>query len=421
MSDLLKKKSALHCLMLVTRDPYNNHTGRGLVLKTAINFLNKLDIRTTIICFDEIALIENTTTYQLGFPSFFDIIKSTIFSFLLRRPVSELLYYNKKKLRLIEQIVNDESPDFVYVDMIRLAKYAKIIGLPTILDLDDLLSLRYREAAKSNHQTGFGYLLKRVPQWINRLFLFFNSQFLARESRLLIAREVHYAKNFSCTSLVSAVEADNFNSAHGTNLISLPMHIPTIKSENLTATENKYNALFVGTLNYDANLQAFQFLAGSVLPLIRAIPGMEDFTLTLIGRAPEDKELYSYAGVQMVGYVENLTDYYISSEVVLAPSFLPGGIKTKVIEALSHGRPTVVNSFALEGLDNIKEITFQANTPEEWVENILKIKSNPIEAAQRAKKGIQYVRDRFGEEKLQRSWGKAVNSLGLRDPDQTPV
>ena len=406
--------NGLRCLMLVTRDPFNNHTGRGLVLKTVIRFLEKLDIHTTIICFDEISPIDNIKTYQLGHPSFLDIFKSTLSSFLTGLPLNELLYYNKNKLQQIEKIVDRESPDFVYVDMIRLARYAKEIGLPTILDLDDLLSLRYHEAVTGKHQTGFGYLVKRVPKWINRLFLFFNLRFLARESKLLIGRELHYAKILKCTSLVSALEADKFNSTHGTNVMSLPMHIPAVPFYKLKNTEKTYNAIFVGTLTYDANLQAFQFLVKKVLPKLRSIPGLEKFTLTVIGKIPDDKKLYTYDGVQMAGFVEDLSKYYTSSEIVLAPSFLPGGIKTKVIEALAHGRPTIANRHALKGLDTIDEIAFQANDPDEWIENIQYIRSNPSEASQRANRGIQYVENRFGEEKMQQSWRNAVNSLDLR-------
>ena len=191
------------------------------------------------------------------------------------------------------------------------------------------------------------------------------------------------------------------------------MLIKSIEPTKLQGQKLKFNAVFVGTLNYDANLEAFNFLAKKVLPMVRKTPGFEDFTLTVIGQTPKDKKLYDYDGVQMAGFVKDLSEYYLAGEIVLAPSFLPGGIKTKVIESLSHGRPTIANHFSLKGLDGIESIALLAEEPEEWVEKIIYVKRNPEEANRKAELGIRYVRKRFGEQIILQSWNNAIKSLSL--------
>jgi hypothetical protein len=49
--------------------------------------------------------------------------------------------------------------------------------------------------------------------------------------------------------------------------------------------------------------------------------------------------------------VEDLNEVYAPGSVLLVPAVLPGGIKTKVLEAFSFGCAVLGNPFAFEGLD----------------------------------------------------------------------
>src|SRR5262249_17350670 len=50
------------------------------------------------------------------------------------------------------------------------------------------------------------------------------------------------------------------------------------------------------------------------------------------------------------GFVDNLDEVYDGSSVLLTPSLIGGGIKTKVLEAFSYGAPAVGNAFTFEGM-----------------------------------------------------------------------
>lgn len=54
-------------------------------------------------------------------------------------------------------------------------------------------------------------------------------------------------------------------------------------------------------------------------------------------------------GVRLLGYVENLRDFYAETDVVVAPMLMGSGLKMKVAEALSHGVPVVGTTIAFEG------------------------------------------------------------------------
>jgi len=413
MSDALPIGSdGLHCTLLLTRDPYKSHTGRGLVLRTGIEALQKLGIKITIVCFANTEIrAEGIKAYSFGSPSPRDILSALFSSVVRGYPVNERIYVNKKKMQRLVELVKKEGPDFIFADMIRMAPYAQATELPTIFDLDDLLSLRYRNAVLKKQPTGFGYLSTVIPQWIGGIFQVLNLKFLSREAKLLQPRELYYVNQFKCTSLVSRKEADLYFEKHNKKLHTLPMKMAVDEIEFKEDWKNR--ALFVGTLNYGPNLQAFEFLATEVVPLVRARAGFENFTLYVVGKKPEEYSPPAGEGFEFLGFVDELANAYAECDVVLAPSFLPGGIKTKVIEAVGYGKPTVINNDAACGLSGIESIAWLAETPLEWADRIVAMSVNREAVKNRSRDGVTYVRDRFGERAILDAWSSAIESLSI--------
>ncbi len=427
LSDLKPNQQLQHCLMLLTRDPYTSNTGRGMVLRTAISSLQALGIKTTIVCFDsneKTTRDSNDDFLYIGEPRTLDLAIAAVVAFLSKTPMNERIYFSNKKLREVQSIVNNVKPDFVYVDMIRLAKYAAIIDLPTIFDLDDLLSTRYSIAAKAGSVTGFGYLSKKLPRWADHVFRAFGRRVLVREAKLLESREIFYVRKFECTSLVSSLEARDFNEKYNESVHTLPM---AIKSNSATTVysppkrsvgaEQVVKGMFVGTLNYAPNLEAYRFLIDSVLPEIKSSLEHLEFTLLVVGDKPLSDDVPQPAGVRFLGFVEDLSEAYYQCDLVFAPSFLPGGIKTKFIEAIAHGKPTIANAHATQGLESgeLQKIAYYAESASEWAEAVKIIVSDPEKAGERAAKGVGFVQKRFGEQAVLNSWRLIVDTLAAHD------
>ena len=51
------------------------------------------------------------------------------------------------------------------------------------------------------------------------------------------------------------------------------------------------------------------------------------------------------------GFVDSIDEVYDGRSVLLTPSFIGGGVKTKVLEAFSYGAPVVGNTFTFEGMN----------------------------------------------------------------------
>jgi hypothetical protein len=100
--------------------------------------------------------------------------------------------------------------------------------------------------------------------------------------------------------------------------------------------------VFVGSDALLQNRLSIEFLVG----LWRSTrPGRP---LRIIGRMT--RSWPDTPGVRFEGFVADLADIYRDDVIALSPSFVEGGIKTKVLEALGHGTLAVGNALTFEGM-----------------------------------------------------------------------
>lgn len=108
--------------------------------------------------------------------------------------------------------------------------------------------------------------------------------------------------------------------------------------------------LFVGFLPHTPNVDALAYFIREEWPLIqRQEPRAR---LIVIGEGASNALRGSMhdRGVDYRGYVEDLRGIYRQSRVYVAPVTSGGGIRTKIVEAMTAGVPVVCNSFAPLGL-----------------------------------------------------------------------
>jgi glycosyltransferase involved in cell wall biosynthesis len=135
--------------------------------------------------------------------------------------------------------------------------------------------------------------------------------------------------------------------------------------------------VFVGNFMHPPNVDAALRLANSIFPRVRE--HHHDATLLLVGDNPplEVRQLASDA-VIVTGYVPEVTPYLDGAALVVVPLRLGGGMRVKVLEALSAGKPVVATPRAIEGLDVIagQQIAI-AESDEQFIEAILQLLADP--------------------------------------------
>lgn len=121
------------------------------------------------------------------------------------------------------------------------------------------------------------------------------------------------------------------------------------------------NLLFIGSYFFP-NFQGIKWFIINVLPKINA-------KLTIVGKGFEvvKDELEKAGSVQVVGYAKELAPFYQEADVVVAPIFVGGGMKTKIAEALMHGKIVLGTRESFEGYASCPNVLIECNTVSDFV------------------------------------------------------
>jgi glycosyltransferase involved in cell wall biosynthesis len=116
--------------------------------------------------------------------------------------------------------------------------------------------------------------------------------------------------------------------------------------------EDAREVLFVGSLSYDPNIEAVDWLLTDVWPRVRAAaPGT---TLRVVGRNPSPalrRRCRDADGVELVADAPSLVAYYHAARAVIVPLRTGGGTgRIKVLEAMAYGVPIVATTQAVDGV-----------------------------------------------------------------------
>ncbi|OCR01873.1 glycosyl transferase family 1 [Oscillatoriales cyanobacterium USR001] len=138
-----------------------------------------------------------------------------------------------------------------------------------------------------------------------------------------------------------------------------------------------YRLIFIGAMDYLANIDAVNFLSLEILPGLQEI--YPDATLTIVGAKPtaEVLALRSRMGITVTGRVPRMAEYLHQATICVIPMRIGWGIKNKTLEAMAAGTPVVASDRALEGLavdgDTIPLKALRANQITEYIEAISRL------------------------------------------------
>jgi glycosyltransferase involved in cell wall biosynthesis len=164
-----------------------------------------------------------------------------------------------------------------------------------------------------------------------------------------VARELSLARGVRGIMTVSAAEAAVFN-RHGFREISIVSHA-VAAHRPIKTFEERFGILFVGAIHGQGgpNYDAAQWFCREILPLLRAANVPDTFFIVGYNHA-SGFEQYTSLGVEIVGEVDDLREWYERCKTFVAPTRFSAGIPLKVIEALANGLPVVATTLLVEQL-----------------------------------------------------------------------
>lgn len=113
-----------------------------------------------------------------------------------------------------------------------------------------------------------------------------------------------------------------------------------------------HTMLFVGKMSSEVNTEAAVWLCRKVLPLVqKEIP---DIRLVIAGASPSPKvQALSSESVIIAGGYDTPDKFYHSASIVVIPVFYGGGVKGKLLEAVSFKRPVITTQHGAMGTNFI--------------------------------------------------------------------
>ena len=270
--------------------------------------------------------------------------KMTCLSGLVTGEALSVTYFRDKGLRRwVENVVAQIRPEVIFVNSSNMAPY--ILDLPfkgkRIIELGDVDSEKFRsyaETAKPPMRQVYQREWRQVAKLERRIARECDSSVLVTESEAELFRsQVPDAAN-RIVGISSGVDHEYFDPARDYPAVYDPA-IPTF--------------VFTGTMDYIPNIEAVTWFATAILPLIRQT--LPDARFFIVGSSPSDdvKALEKLDGVTVTGRVPDVRPYVFHATAAVAPMRIARGIQNKVLEAMAMGKPVIVTSGALEGIDAV--------------------------------------------------------------------
>ncbi|MCK4679052.1 MAG: glycosyltransferase [Bacteroidales bacterium] len=183
--------------------------------------------------------------------------------------------------------------------------------------------------------------------------------------------ELSALKKFDGIAAITKKDAEYFIST-GCNvpIIDLPFGIQ-FDDYQLQDIKPEIPSLFhLGSMNWMPNEEGIRWFLDKAWPLIHhEFPELKFY---LAGRMMPDWLLKAkIPNVEVVGEVENALNFIQSKMIMIVPLFSGSGIRIKIIEGMTAGKPIISTSIGAEGInyENGKNILI-ADTPEEYLESV---------------------------------------------------
>lgn len=260
---------------------------------------------------------------------------------LVKNRSLSLDYYRDAGMqRWVDQTVAAHKIERVLVFSSAMAQYAdKYPNARRVVDFCDVDSDKWRQYADK----------KSWPMsWLYR-----------HEARQLLSYERQVAREYDASLFVSAPEADLFRQLAPESDARIGFFSNGVDTDYFSpdaAGGSPFEAgeraiVFTGAMDYWPNVDAVQWFAQDVMPLLRA--RFPDLVFYIVGARPSPAvlELGKQANIVVTGTVPDVRPYIAHARAAVAPLRIARGIQNKVLEAMAMAIPVVVSPQALEGIE----------------------------------------------------------------------
>jgi len=170
---------------------------------------------------------------------------------------------------------------------------------------------------------------------------------LRRIAASLRKYEVRHLDTTDALVPISEDDADDFRRLGS----SRPMHVVpcgVTVPESADGLPTPSSVGFIGSLDFRPNQEAVEWIAGELWP--RMVERVPEARLSIAGSSAPKWLRRRMTNIDFRGRVDDATSFMNSMSVMIAPLFAGGGMRIKVLEAMTLGKPVVATTLGAGGL-----------------------------------------------------------------------
>ena len=311
------------------------------------------------------------------------ILLGLIRAFFKGLPMQCGYFYNRKAAKKNNTLISKHKPDMLFCQLLRTAEYIRHKDIPKTIDYQDIFSYGMKRRAD-------------VASFVTRPI--YNMEY-----RRLARYEAAIFDDFDVRTIISEPDRALFPHEKRDEILIVPNGVDHdyFKPQE---RERKYDLVFTGNMSYAPNVNAVEYLANEILPIVwKTLP---DAKMYIAGATP-DPRVKKCANERIIvsGWLDDIRTAYAESRVFIAPMRIGTGLQNKLLEAMSMRLPAITSPLANAslGAKPDEEILVGSNA-EEMAQHIITLLTDKEKAAQIAQAGFDFTNRVY-------DWGKATEVM----------
>lgn len=249
--------------------------------------------------------------------------------------------------------------DVVHADQLNMGQYALMFqNSRKVLDLHNALWMLYKRLADTTSLTSpMKYILMR--DWT-----------------LLKQYEGEMCRRFDAVTAVSDEDRKLLIEAGARDdIVVIPIAIDTDEQALINRRPANPHIVHIGTMYWPPNIDGITWFLDEIYPLVKQ--QVPDVRCTLIGSRPPASIIergHTDRTLTVTGYVEDPLPFLEDSSMMVVPLRAGGGMRVKILNALSQGIPMVSTTVGCEGINlaNGKDILI-ADDPQKFAQETTRL------------------------------------------------
>ena len=385
--------------VLLSRIPYPLEKGDKLRAFNQIKCLSKR--HEIVLCalnddpkVDEQAAFRALQPYCLSVNfiklSKFDILCGLASAFFSGKPLQCGYFYNRKAAKKVRKLVKKHKPDMLFCQLVRTAEYVRNMNIPKAIDYQDVLSMGMKRRADTA-----SFLKKAIFEM---------------EYQRLKRYEADIFDYFDLKTIICKADRDLIDHPDRDKILVVPNGVDYDYYAPSDA-EKHYDLVIVGNMSYAPNVNAVDYMADEVLPIVwRTLPN----TTFYVAGATPDPRIRSHACDRIIvsGWLDDIRTAYAESRVFIAPMRIGTGLQNKLLEAMSMRLPCITTPLANGslGAEDGNEILVGKNA-EELAQHIITLLTDKDKAIAQAQAGFDFVHREYNWDRATEIMEEAMRKL----------